>query len=487
LVEGDFPGPLEWIDPDQSLFVKGVDDLPNLTDEQLDELKLALEAIGFTGENIPNSGNATRPKRTAREGGKSDSASAGVETVAEDPSRAPVHERILARMTEIGVETRFNISTGYQEFRGGFVGKDWRPANDRITARILSDVPGRPIGIARGRQAFGTILCDREVIPQGEHLGNVPPTNDTTVYEELLKDRFIAECRPEYATAVLRSFMFSVARMNLRPGHAQEFLPVLMGSRRSAISALLRGLCPDPRWYTNSIPFAGRGRKPSEAMRGKMIGEVPLDELDSAAASTLDAVVTHDTAHPQMPVAGGPDDFPPLCGLIGTAFNLVSLDGGIKVNPHLLPVPIETELPDHEVEQWARENADRFWGLARNDHESGRLPADMLVETLEMREETVDRLRAGDELRYGSIERHVRSLAPGDQFSLAELFCAVEIPRRGGDDNLVADFLKKELGFEKSEQKRHNDKRTMVWTVPEEIRPSDGSGPDRQKPARRKG
>jgi len=76
----------------------------------------------------------------------------------------------------------------------------------------------------------------------------------------------------------------------------------------------------------------------------------------------------------------------------------------------------------------------------------------------------------------------LESIGPGGTFSMMELLRAIRVEPSRANQIRVAAYLKENLGFEKSVQKRRNGGRPKLWTVPEHIRPVDNSLADRKDP-----
>jgi len=76
----------------------------------------------------------------------------------------------------------------------------------------------------------------------------------------------------------------------------------------------------------------------------------------------------------------------------------------------------------------------------------------------------------------------LESIGPGGTFSMMELLRAIRVEPSRANQIRVAAYLKENLGFEKSVQKRRSGGRPKLWTVPEHIRPVDNSLADRKDP-----
>jgi len=381
----------------------------------------------------------------------------------------PVHERILVNLREVGVQTRFNLRDRCPEVRGGIWTNDWRRMNDHHLAWLQTALPERMIPKAELAPALRAIWCGREVDPLRDAFDLLPKWDGKERIRRIFTSLFQVSCSPDYAVAVFRSFMSSIMWMAYRPGHVHDRLPILIGGEGQARTALLRGLCPEPAMFTSSIPFTGNGRKPLASMHGKMIAEICLHTIGEASSATLHAVLSSDTAHPRMPVPGGPDDFPRLCGLIGTANDFRSLGTHLTSSPAMWPIPIEPGKSALRVQECVSGQWAQLWAEVRHDHSRGISSMDIPRKMLKVREQVVEGILEEADLLRSRIARYVRESGPGSRFTSEELLVDIGSRVDRASQMRVAACLKREHGFGEAVQESYNGERRKVWTVPEGI------------------
>jgi len=384
----------------------------------------------------------------------------------EEDSDTLVHDRILAHLDVVGVETRYNVRWRRQELRGGFAGEYWQRRNDHHLAKIQMELPGPMVARGVVDQALKALRVGREVDPFLDYSDPLPEWDDQRRIEQIATLLFDGCCPPDYATAVIQSFLFSVMRMAHRPGHVQGFMPVLIGGEKAARTVLLKELCPEPSMFTNSISFTERGPKPLDSMVGKLIAEVDLHPFKGSAAVTLDAVILSDTAHPRMPDAGGPDDLPTYCGVFGSANDFKSLNADLTGNPNLWPIPVEARKSAFEVRDWVRKNRHQIWAEIKEGRASEMSFTDMPAKMFAMRDALAKHLLKGSDMLEWKIDREVPILKPGDKFTGKGMLRKLGVETTRSNEMRVAERLTKKHGFPEAKQEQFDGGRPMTWTVP---------------------
>jgi len=374
-------------------------------------------------------------------------------------------ERLRQHMKLIELEARYNTRRRRREFRGGSFGADWKAGNDRLFARIQSDIPGPMIGREPLTRAFDAILYDREVDPVAEHLDHLPfPDRGPRRLMELPWRVLPAACPVDYAVAVFKSFLLSIMYMAYRPGHVQTDMPILIGDRER-ISTLLRELCPDPQWFTDSPISRERGRKLSESLDGRMIAEVGgMKHLGKTSVAELrSALETH--ADPARARSAWQEDRPRLCALIGNETDFMSLPDEVRRSRKFWPVEVEVEMSREGIRDWARTNRDRLLSEIKISYLAGCLPRQVLLKFADTRDTLVRRYGKGHKPFEGRIDRHLGARKPNDAFTMEELFreCGIEFDK--GNQNIAGAHLTGGGRCEKLQSGGGEDGRTPIWRV----------------------
>jgi len=239
-------------------------------------------------------------------------------------------------------------------------------------------------------------------------------------------------------------------------------MPILIGDRER-ISTLLKELCPDPQWFTDSLRFGDRGRKLSESLEGRMIAEVNgMKRLEKSSVAELRSVLE---THPNHARSARSEDRPRLCALIGNEEDFKSLPDAVRRSPNFWPVEVEARMSRERIRNWVRTNRNQLLAEAKVAYLGGESPKQVLLGFVDTRDTLVRRYGEGHRPFEGKIDRYLVPRRLGCMFTMEEMFqeCGIEFSKR--NQTIAGDYLARNGGCRKLESGGGEGGRTPRWRM----------------------
>ena len=211
-------------------------------------------------------------------------------------------EQILKRaLTVIGADWEFDLRAMARRWRYEGV---WRPANDRLEAKIRSEISESCGGMKRGqwralryslaawKQARNAIMYEREFDPMARYLDELPAWDGVARIDDMLDGCLgVPDSADKVAQWASRYLTMGVVKRCRQPGYKLDVMPVLIGGQGAGKSTFLAWTLPPElrdTGFTDSVNLSETRQKLVEALQGKIIAEV--GEMSGATRGEQNAI-----------------------------------------------------------------------------------------------------------------------------------------------------------------------------------------------------
>lgn len=237
-------------------------------------------------------------------------------------------------LTRLGVLYRYNVRAKAAEINTLGETK-WRKMTDRCQSRIkekIKEVYNYPttrglsdlnFGAEQWAQAFGSLLCDKELDPFAGYLYGVPSWDGVERIDGLLTAMFGADESELTRWASRYLFLGPVERAH-KPGAKQDVMPVLIGPQGVGKSRFLRNILPDEyrnEWFGDGLHLAADRKTRVEALQGRVIVEAA--EMAGSTRAELESLKAflsaQDDGNVRLAYRHNPEPSPRMCIIVGTA------------------------------------------------------------------------------------------------------------------------------------------------------------------------
>lgn len=170
-----------------------------------------------------------------------------------------------------------------------------------------------------------------------------------------------------YTREVTKLFLKACIARTIHPGCKYDYMIILVGDQGIGKSSLLLKICPDIKYYTDSIPHFKKDKLFVEAIEGKLICETAeLVGLNKCEIEDMKATISSQVDRTRSAYAHKTLDFPRRCVFVGTT-NLDEYLRDATGNRRFLPIKCDISRKARDI--WADDFSEykgQIWAEAYN-------------------------------------------------------------------------------------------------------------------------
>ena len=288
-----------------------------------------------------------------------------------------------------------------------------RPLKEIDLDQILSYFCKYNLSTNYTKNALNIVAHEHKYEPLRDYFESLEGSHDGIERAETLFIDCLGAEDTRYTREVTKLFLKACISRTFNPGCKYDYMIILVGGQGIGKSSILSKICPDTRYYTDSIPGFKKDRQFVEAIEGKLICETAeLVGLNKSEIEDMKACISSQVDRTRMAYNGKTEDYPRRCVFVGTT-NLDEYLRDETGNRRFLPIKCDKKRITRDI--WAEdftEYRDQIWAeaisLYRSMTSSGEaliLPRDLDEVARELQEDAMEK----DEW-HALINAHIQRL-----------------------------------------------------------------------------